>query len=290
MNKREKQGYLEGVVSIIANSALFVLKYWAGIISGSIALMADAWHTLSDSVSSVFVIIGVKLSSRKPDREHVFGHGRWEQISAMFIGFILAVIAYEFLSESVGKFFSRGSASFGTAALVVTIVSIIVKEGLAQFAFMLWRSTGNVALKADGWHHRTDALSSVIVLAGILLKNTFWWIDSFLGIVVSLMIFYAVYGIVREAVDKLLGELPSKELIDEVKRITGGVLNTELSPHHFHIHRYGGHSELTFHIKLKDTMNIKEGHDIATIIEASLKKELGVTATIHIEPVSFSKG
>ncbi|MCK4890583.1 MAG: cation transporter, partial [Candidatus Aminicenantes bacterium] len=170
MKKREKLGYLEGFVSIIINILLFILKYWAGIVSGSIALIADAWHTLSDSISSLILIAGVKLSSRKPDKKHTFGHGRWEQISAVFIGFLLAVVAYEFLKGSIEKFFSGESANFGLIAIVVTIISVLVKEGLAQFAFRLWRITGNIALKADGWHHRTDAFSSLLVLVGILLK------------------------------------------------------------------------------------------------------------------------
>ncbi len=285
MNKREKSGYLEGFVSIILNIVLFVLKYWAGVVSGSIALMADAWHTLSDSISSFFVIIGVRLSSRKPDEKHVFGHGRWEQITAFFIAFLLAVIAYEFLKESIEKFSSGNSADFGTIAIIVTVVSILVKEGLAQFAFHLWRSTGNIALKADGWHHRTDALSSILVLVGIFLKDLFWWIDSALGIIISLMIIYAVFGIFRESIDKLLGEAPDQELIEKITGLICKLGYPKLVPHHFHIHNYGDHKELTFHINLDGEMNIEKGHKISSEIEDILRKEFGIESTIHVDPI-----
>lgn len=285
MKKREKLGYLEGFVSIIINILLFILKYWAGVVSGSIALIADAWHTLSDSISSLILIAGVKLSSKKPDTKHTFGHGRWEQISAIFIGFLLAFVAYEFLKRSIEKFFSGESADFGLIAIVVTIISVLVKEGLAQFAFRLWRITGNIALKADGWHHRTDALSSLLVLAGILLEDFFWWMDSALGILISLMIFYTVYEIIRESIDKLMGESPDENLILEIKKIVSAASEVHLVPHHFHIHNYGKHSELTFHIKMDGDINIKTGHDIATEIEKTIKQKMGIEATIHIEPV-----
>ncbi len=286
MKKREFLGYLEGGVSIIINVILFALKYWAGIVSGSIALIADAWHTLSDSLSSVFVIAGVKLSLKKADEKHTFGHGRWEQITAIFIGFLLTVIAYEFFKESVEKFFSGGEANFGTIAIIVTVVSIVVKEGLARFAFYIGRITKNLTIKADGWHHRTDALSSIVVLIGILLKNYFWWVDSVLGVIISFMIMYAAYEIVKEAIDKLLGEGPSDELIKEINEIVNGSAENRLFPHHFHIHNYGSHQELTFHIKLENNIDIKTGHEIATDIEKKIKSRLGIEATIHIEPVS----
>jgi cation diffusion facilitator family transporter len=157
------------VVSIIINSILFILKYWAGIVSGSIALTADAWHTLSDSLSSIVVVVGVKLSSKKPDKDHPFGHGRWEQISALLIAFILGLIAYDFVQSSILQLINRESTTFGTLAIVVTIISIVVKEALAQYAFYIAKKTDNVSVKADAWHHRSDALSSVVVL----IRNPF---------------------------------------------------------------------------------------------------------------------
>lgn len=280
-----RKGFLEGIVSIIVNISLFILKYWAGIISGSVAMLADAWHTLSDSITSLIVIGGIKLSIKKPDKKHPFGYGRWEQIASMFIGFILAVVAYEFIKEAYQRFKLHEAANYGTIAVVVTIISVLVKEGLAQFALSIYKKTGLETVKADAWHHRSDALSSIVILVGIFLKKYFWWIDSLLAVMVSLMLFYAVYDIIKCNVTSLLGEEPPKELIDKIKEIAIRTIDMELDLHHFHIHNYGSHKELTFHIKVPDKLAIKEAHRIATKIEAAILHELDIQTTIHTEPI-----
>jgi cation diffusion facilitator family transporter len=284
---KARAGYIEGIVSVVVNSLLFGIKFWAGVVTGSIALTADAWHTLSDSLSSIVVIIGVKLSSKKPDNEHPFGHGRWEQIAALFIAFILGIIAFDFLKDSVIQFKNHESTDFGTIAIVATIISIVVKEALAQYAFYIGRKTNNVSVKADGWHHRTDALSSVVVLVGILFANQFWWIDSVLGVAISFMLFYATYQIAREAISKLLGEKPSSDLIKKIQNSIKQYSSQDFQLHHFHIHNYVGHQELTFHIKLKNEISIEEGHRIATDIENIILEEFNIISTVHIEPIDF---
>jgi len=284
---KTKAGYLEGIVSIITNTVLFILKLWAGIVTGSIALTADAWHTLSDSISSIIVVIAVKFSSKKPDKEHPFGHGRWEQVAALFIAFLLAIIAYDFMKDSIIQFKHRELTEFGTIAIVVTIISILVKEALAQYAFYIGRKTDNISIKADGWHHRTDALSSVIVLVGIMFAKQFWWIDSVLGVIISFMLFYATYQIAKKAITKLLGEEPSQDLIDKIKNSFKLLHNVDLQPHHFHIHNYVVHQELTFHIKLDNKLSIVSGHKIATDIENMIYKQFKIIATIHVEPINF---
>ena len=285
---KKKAGYREGVVSIIVNTGLFALKLWAGIVSGSIALTADAWHTLSDSISSIAVIVGVKLSSKKADKDHPFGHGRWEYIAAIFIGFLLAIIAYDFIKDSIANFQTRESANFGTLAIVVTVLSILLKEGLAQYAFYLGRISGNISVKADGWHHRTDALSSIVVLIGILFTDRFWWIDSVLGIIIALMLFYAAYEIIKDAINKILGEQPTPELIEKIKALIKENIEIDVNPHHFHIHNYVSSQELTFHIKVANDMDVLSAHQIATDIEKLIKKEFFIVATIHIEPIDYN--
>ena len=287
---KTRAGYLEGIISVVVNSVLFILKFWAGTITGSIALTADAWHTLSDSLSSIIVIVAVKLSSKKPDNEHPFGHGRWEQIAALFIAFLLGIIAFDFLKDSIIQFKSLESTEFGTLAIVVTIISIIAKEALAQYAFYIGRKTDNASIKADGWHHRTDALSSIVVLVGILFANQFWWIDSVLGVIISFMLFYATYKIAKEAINKLLGEKPSSELVQKIKNLIEEYNVKDMQPHHFHIHNYVGQQELTFHIKLTNDLRIEQGHRIATDIENIILKQFGIISTIHVEPQDFNHG
>ncbi|MFO7935274.1 MAG: cation diffusion facilitator family transporter [Bacteroidales bacterium] len=289
LRRKNRYGYIEGLLSIIANLILFGLKYWAGIVTGSLALMADAWHTLSDSVSSFIVVGSVKLSSRKADRKHPFGHGRYQQIAALFIAFLLGIIAYEFFTEALEKFRNRESTHFGAFAIAVTSLSLVVKEGLAQYAFRAYRKTGYETLRADGWHHRSDGLSSLAILIGILIGNRFWWMDSVLGLIVSLMLFYAVFEIIRDSVDKLLGEQPNEKLVSEIKQLIQRTTHQEIHPHHFHLHVYGEHREITFHIKLDGSRDLNEAHDIASSIEDALREEMDMEATIHIEPHTVSR-
>ncbi len=289
VSESAKAGYREGTVSVIGNTVLFALKMWAGIVSGSLALVADAWHTLSDCASSLVVIVAERLSVRKADREHPFGHGRWELIAALFIGFMLAAVACTFVVDALEKLEERESADFGRLAIVVTVISIVVKELMAQYAFRLAKRTGNVSVKADGWHHRSDALSSVVVLVGICFADRFWWIDAALGIAVALMLLVVAYQIARESVEKLLGEKPSdelvKQIVDEVEKLYDG----NLKMHHFHIHNYVTQKELIFHIKLPGEMTIREGHSIATKIEGRIHEKFNINATVHVEPLNSEK-
>ncbi|MGM0463738.1 MAG: cation diffusion facilitator family transporter, partial [Bacteroidota bacterium] len=193
-------------------------------------------------------------------------------------------IAYGFIKDSVTQFREGLSANFGLAAIIVTTVSILAKEGLAQYAFYLARKSKNASVKADGWHHRTDALSSVIVLAGIMLKDHFWWIDSMLGIIVSLMLVYAAYEIIKESINKLLGEKPSDELISKIKTIIDSASDRKLHPHHFHMHNYVNHQEITFHVIIEGHISIREGHELVTRIENEIRDKLYIEPTIHIEP------
>ena len=287
MDQHSKLGYREGLVSVILNLLLFVLKYYAGIASASLALIADAWHTLSDSLTSIVVIFGIKMSSRKPDKEHPFGHGRWEQISALIIAILLALVGVEFMKDAIAKLRGHEAADFGWLAYLATVASIVLKEGLARYAFYIARKTGNAAVKADGWHHRSDALSSLMVLAGLFLSPYFWWIDSVLGMLISFMLFYAAYGIIREAVNKILGEEPSEEVIGKVEQIVKAEMGNVAYPHHYHIHHYGDHIEFTFHIKVPGEETVEEAHRKATLIEMQIKTELKIDATIHIEPLKM---
>ena len=287
MDQHSKLGYREGLVSVILNLLLFVLKYYAGIASASLALIADAWHTLSDSLTSLVVILGIKLSSKKPDKEHPFGHGRWEQISALIIAILLALVGVEFMKDAIAKLRGHEAADFGWLAYLATVASIVLKEGLARYAFYIARKTGNAAVKADGWHHRSDALSSLMVLAGLFLSPYFWWIDSVLGMLISFMLFYAAYGIIREAVNKILGEEPSEEVIGKVEQIVKAEMGNVAYPHHYHSHHYGDHIEFTFHIKVPGEETVEEAHRKATLIEMQIKTELKIDATIHIEPLKM---
>ncbi len=283
--KNQKYIIREGWISIFTNLLLFGLKYWAGLVSGSIALIADAWHTLTDSVSSIIVLIGGKISGKPADEDHPFGHGRAEHIAAIIIGVLLAIVAFDFVLGAINKFKSGEAGNFGTIAIVVTIISIVAKEAMAQYAFWAYRKTGSSILKADAWHHRTDSLSSIIILIGIFTGKYFWWIDSLLAFIVAIMIGLASYEILSKEIKKLLGEQISPELIKEIIAEVDKLTEIEVHIHHFHLHQYGNHSELSCHIKLPANMPLQEAHDICSNIENMIKEKFNLVTTIHPEPI-----
>jgi len=284
ISKNQKLAEFEGWLSIVANVLLFGVKYWAGVVTGSVAIIADAWHTLSDSLSSVFVIVGAKMSAKPADKDHPFGHGRAELIASILIGSLLGVIAYSFIIEGISALREHKQANFGTLAIVVTIASIIIKEALAQYAFWIYRKTKMQSVKADGWHHRSDAISSVVVLVGIILGRFYWWMDGVLGIVVAILIFHAAYTIIRSSGSSIMGEKPDEKFIDEIKAVCNESAGFNIHPHHFHLHNYVYHKELTFHIQLKGNLTIAHGHEIANRIECEILNKFGVETTIHVEP------
>ncbi|HRX30528.1 MAG: cation transporter [Bacteroidales bacterium] len=279
----------EGVVSIIVNTLLFVLKYWAGVVSGSLALIADAWHTLSDSLSSIFVIVGARYSQKPADKKHPFGHGRTELITTLTIGIMLLLVAIYFGIEGFERLKSHQPAHYGMLAIIATVVSILLKEGLAQYAFFIGKKTGMKSVQADGWHHRSDALSSVIVIVGIFVSRYFWWIDGILGILVAILIAYSAYKIISDTFSSIIGEEVPATLIDEINDIIASK-GIRMEPHHFHIHNYITHKELTFHVRLPNSWTIEQAHKVVSEVEVEILKRLNIDATIHMEPENLTPG
>ena len=283
--KKSKYMIIEGVVSVIINILLFAFKYAVGLLTGSLSIMADAWHSLSDCISSIIVIIGGIFSKRPPDKEHPFGHGRIELITSFIVGIMLVFIGYSFFSEAVKNIMNRKTASFTMISIIAMIVSILIKELLAQYSFWGYRKSGSKSLYADGWHHRSDSVTSIIILVGILLGKNFWWIDSVLSILVSLVIFYAAFDVIKSSIKPLIGEYPSEETIENIKKIAEeiNIDNSDLNLHHFHIHTYGDHSEITFHMRFPKDMTVFDAHEKATVFENAIRNKLGIEPTIHIE-------
>jgi cation diffusion facilitator family transporter len=284
-NIRLKYAYIEGTLSIIINILLFLLKYWAGILSGSIAIIADAWHSLSDSLTSIVVIISSRETEKPADTDHPFGHGRAELIGSIIIGVLLAIVGFNFLGDSFKRLLASEARKFPPIVFGVIFLSVVVKEGSAQYAFWCYRKTGTHSLKADGWHHRSDAITSLFILIGIFVNKYFWWIDGVLGICVSLVLIFTAWKIIKEGSMPLLGENPDESLVSEITEVTRECCNTEIYMHHFHLHRYGHHTEITFHICLPGEKSIEEGHYTATLIEENIREKLSIEATIHVEPV-----
>lgn len=274
----------EGWLSIFINTLLFGLKYWVGMATGSIAIIADAWHTLSDSFTSLVVLWGAKTSARPPDKKHPFGHGRIEAIASVIIGAILATVGLNFLIESVRRLVNQEPAAYKSLAIVVFAVSAVLKEALARFSISSGRKTDSRSLIADGWHHRSDAIASALILVGILLGSYFWWIDGVLGIAVSLIIFWATFDILRISISTLIGEQPNAELVEQLQALVAETVQIDVDLHHLHLHQYGQHKELTFHISLPQDLKIREAHKIAHSLETHILEQMGLETTIHVDP------
>jgi cation diffusion facilitator family transporter len=288
INSKRRLILLAGWLSIVGNIILFLLKLWVGVITGSVALIADAWHTLADSLGSVIVVLSGWVGAKPADDEHPFGHGRADLISSVVIGVLLALIGLEFVFKGVEQLRAGAAVTYGWLAVAVTVLSIVVKEGMAQYAFWAGRRARSPVLKADGWHHRTDALSSLVVLAGILVGSWFWWIDGVLAILVAVMIFYASYEILRDSINRLIGETPDESMLMDIEAAIEG-LHLGVVPHHYHLHRYGDHLELTFHVTMTPTLTLREAHQQACQIEELLRRRFAIEATVHMEPEGETK-
>ncbi len=281
---RRRAGYLEAVVSILLNTILFALKYYAALISSSVALMADAFHTLSDSLTSIVVLIGVELGFKPPDKEHPFGHQRIETIATIVIATMLGIVGYEFFKQSLEKLLSRESLTFSSIALGVMALSAVSKELLARWAERLGEKHEMSSVKADAWHHRSDAIASLLIIAGLLLGETYWWVDGVLGLIVSGLIVYLAWGLIKTASNLLMGRSPLPVEEDELMKIVSSVAPQARDLHHIHIHEYGAHVEITLHLRLDPRISLEEAHRIATLIEEAVRNKLGWEVTVHLEP------
>jgi len=283
---KQRLGYLEGVLSSIVNVVLFAFKLWAGLLTGSVAMIADAWHTILDTLSSFVVLLGFYISGKPYDKEHPFGHGRAEVIASIVIGILLTIVGFNFIKDSFIQLHEKKVIAYTPLSIMVFGVSAFVKEGLAWFSIRVGKKVDSKSLVADGWHHRSDAIASAIVVVGALLGGLFWWIDSVLGFIVSAFILLAAYDVTREGANILLGERIDTELKKQIQKIIEEEAPDVTGSHHFHVHRYGDHLEITLHLEMPGDYTLNNAHEIATRIENALRINLNVEPTIHFEPQS----
>jgi len=283
--KDENLGFIEGWVSVVLNNILFALKIWVGIISGSVAMVADAWHTLSDTLTSIVVIFGFWIAKKPADEKHPFGHGRAEVIAAIVISILLATVGVHFLSESIHRLRNFKSVTFGIAGIIIFLCSVFLKEGLALFSMWAGRKIDSKSLIADGWHHRSDAIASGLIVVGGILGKYFWWIDGVLGILVSLLILKAAYDIFKDTSNILMGEEADALLINKIKQIVNNLSGDTFDLHHVHIHRYGPHKEITFHLRFPGKTKLKYADDMVFKIKSELREKLNVEVTIEVDAI-----
>lgn len=285
MEKNSKNaGYNMAIFSVVINFIIFLFKFLAGYTTNSIAMVADAWHTLSDSFTSFIVIIAFYFASKPADKKHPFGHGRAESIASMIIGVFLSIVAFNFLKDSVERLQSGIHIEYTSFSIIVFSITIPIKEILANFSIRIGKKINSTSLITDGWHHRSDVFASLLIIAGALSGNYLWWIDGVMGIGVSFFIFYIAYKLLRNVTSSLLGEEACPLLKKQIESIIKENFKCVSDVHHFHIHRYGEHVELTFHVMLPSDMKLKEVHNVVADIEDRLRKEMNIESTIHVDP------
>ena len=283
---RARYGALEGWVSIVGNTLLFAIKLIAGLSIGSVSLIADAVHTLSDSATSVVVIIGFKMAKKPSDKEHPFGHGRMEFVATLIVSVLLFIAGVELLEKSIHSIIHPQAVTASVGIILIIAGTILAKELMSRFSYELGEMIDSKTLKADALHHRTDAVSTVLVVVA-LVASRFGVnrIDGIMGVFVALIIFYSGYEIAKGAVSSLLGEAPSRETIEEIARLARkheGVLGV----HDIVVHEYGQTRLISLHIEVFDKENASRLHELSEAIEDEVGRKMNGKVVVHVDPIN----
>jgi len=283
---RASVGKLGAWISIVLNVVLFILKGWLGLLAGSVALIAHAFDTLSDCVTSVILLMGFRMSEKPADDEHPFGHGRMESVVAIVVSVLLAVTALEILKMSVNRLLHPVSFHTRNWIIIVLASTIILKELAARFAFALGRIIRSEALAADARHHRGDGLSTVLVVATLIVVHwNLTWVDGAMGIVVAFTIGWTAYESLRDSVNPLLGQPASEEELREINRIAREVSGV-LGVHDIGVHRYGAVNVISLHIEVCASENAMRLHDLSDQVEMRLDRRFHGHAVVHVDPLN----
>ncbi|WP_099209460.1 cation diffusion facilitator family transporter [Thermococcus henrietii] len=259
-------------VSIIGNVLLAIMKLSVGFIYSSIALISDGVHSLSDVVTSVAGYFGIKVASKPPDKDHPFGHSRFEPLVALLIGEALLVVAYEIGRDSVERLLHGEHITVNSIMLGVTVVSILAKELMFRYSVYVGRKLNSQILIADAYHHRSDVLSSVAVLVGLgLQKFGFQYGDALAGLVVAVFLVKVSFEIILENVGYLTGRAPSFEICEEIKRRALNVPNV-LGIHDLRAHYVGNKLHVELHIEVPPGLSLKEAHDVSEEVKKRIEE------------------
>ena len=286
---RQAYGMLCGIVGICLNIVLFALKFFAGTISGSIAITADAFNNLSDAGASVVTLLGFKLAGKKPDPDHPFGHGRIEYLSGLAVSMVILLMGFELLRDAVDKILHPEAVEFSVLAVVILLASICGKFYMYFYNHAVGKKIDSAAMQATA----TDSLSDCIATGAVLLATlvghwTSLQIDGWCGLIVSGLILFAGYNAAKDTIAPLLGQPPEQEFVDEIERI---VMAHELvrGVHDLVVHDYGpGRVMITLHAEVPADHNIMDIHDEIDLIEVELREKLGCEATIHMDPIDMN--
>lgn len=283
---RQAYGVLSGAVGIGLNILLFIGKWIAGMLSGSIAITADAFNNLSDAGSSIITLIGFRLSGQAPDPEHPFGHGRMEYISGLLVSVAILLMGFELIGSSFGKLRDPQPIESSPLVLGILVISILTKLYMFFYNHSLGKKLESSAMKATAADSLSDTVSTTLVFAATLISHyTGLILDGWLGMLVGLFILYTGGSTLKETIDLLIGQPPKEEFIDEIKEI---VLKHSLvyGVHDLIVHDYGpGRVMISLHAEVDAGGDMQDIHEQIDHIENELQRKLHCSATIHMDPI-----
>ncbi len=293
MTEREKGIYRVTLTGSVCNLLLLAFKFTAGILGHSAAMVADAVHSLSDFITDIIVVIFVRLSAKPADEDHDYGHGKYETLATAVIGLILCAVALGIFRSGAMEIwhFLHGDVLVqpDMLALVAAGVSVLVKEALYRYTVVKGKHLNSQAVVANGWHHRSDALSSIgtaLGIAGAIFLGGNWRVlDPLAAMVVSVFIFRVAVHLLKPCVDELLEKSLPKEEEDKIRNIILSFPDVA-SPHQLKSRRIGNRYAIEVHIRMDGNRPLYEAHDRATAIERRLRAEFGEITHIgsHVEP------
>ncbi|MBO5412969.1 MAG: cation transporter [Clostridia bacterium] len=283
---RNKYGKVAGIFGIISNLILGIIKLIIGFISNSVSIMADAVNNLSDMLSSLLTIVGFKLASRKPNHEHPYGYARYEYVSGFAIAILMLIMGLVFAKESVIKIIHPEELVINNITFLILFIAIVGKA-CQMFVYMDFsKAIDSNTLKTNAIDTRNDIISTTAILISMLIMKKFNInIDGYLGLVVSIFVIYSSIQMVKEVLEPIIGIIPTKERVDE---ITQRILSYDYVQgiHDLVIHNYGVHNDfVTVHVEIDSKMDMLEAHDLMDNIENDFRENLGISLTIHMDPV-----
>ena len=283
---RERYIYVAGMVGVVANVLLFIIKFIVGMLAGSIAVMADAFNNFSDMASSVITMVGVKLANRPADKEHPHGHGRIEYISALIVAFMVMLVGVQFIQSSINRILNPSEIKFEWISFILLAVSVLVKLWLSRFNKQMGETIHSTALKPASVDALGDVFtSSTVLLSFLVARFTTFPIDGYAGVLVACFILYAGYSLVKETISPLLGEAPDEELVNQIyERLLSFEYVT--GAHDLMIHNYGvGRIIASIHAEIPADIDIMTIHDVIDEAERQISEELNLHLVIHMDPV-----
>lgn len=288
-NVRTSIGKLSGIVGIFSNLFLFVIKFVIGTIVHSVSIQADGVNNLTDAGSNIISILSFHLANKPADKDHPFGHERTETIASLFVGILILVLGFETAKESISKVIHPGSIDFRIASVIILLISIIVKFWMYAYNKKLSKTYDSSLLEATALDSISDVCGTTAVLVSTLLSPILHFnLDGYMGIVVSGIILYGAYGLLRDMINSLIGEAPDPELVHNIVDMIMAH-PAILGVHDMMLHNYGPNKIFaSAHVEVDSSKDIFETHDHIDNIEREVKENMNIDLVLHMDPVKVN--